>query len=303
MSETYPRDMVGYGQHPPHPKWPNGARIAVQFVINYEEGAENNILHGDAGSESLLTEFGFVPSREGERYLPVESQYEYGSRVGFWRLHRLFTQHKVPVTVFGVAMALSRNPEAVAAMKTADWEIASHGYRWIDHHGMAEADERAHIEKTIALHTEVTGTRPLGHFLGRRSENTLRLIAEEGGFEYSQDSYADELPYWLKEAGKQQLVIPYTADINDHRFTTTPGFNWGEPFFAYLRDSFDVLYEEGAHFPRLMNIGLHCRLVGRPGRFQALKRFVEHVQNHDDVWLCRGIDIARHWQRNFPPAL
>ena len=301
MSDIYPRDMVGYGRNPPHPKWPGGARIAVQFVINYEEGAENNILHGDPASESLLTEFGFVPPRQGERYLPVESQYEYGSRVGFWRLHRMFTGHAVPVTVFGVAMALLRNPDAVAAMQEADWEIASHGYRWIDHHGMSEAEEREHIQKTIELHSEVTGARPLGHFLGRRSENTLRLIAEEGGFEYSQDSYADELPYWLNEAGKPQLVIPYTADINDHRFTTTPGFNWGEPFFAYLRDSFDLLYEEVAEAPRLMNIGLHCRLVGRPGRFGAIKRFVEHVKGHEGVWLCRGIDIARHWQRNFPP--
>jgi len=237
VSESYPRDMIGYGRNPPHPKWPNGARIAVQFVINDEEGAENNILHGDPASESLLTEFGFVPPRQGERYLPVESQYEYGSRVGFWRLHRLFTSRNVPITVFGVAMALSRNPDAVAAMLEADWEIASHGYRWIDHHGMPEAEEREHIKKTIELHTEVTGTRPLGHFLGRRSENTLRLIAEEG-----------------------------------------------------------------AQSPRLMNIGLHCRLVGRPGRFQALKKFVEHVESHDDVWLCRGIDIARHWRRNFPPT-
>ncbi len=301
MSDIYPRDMVGYGRNPPHPKWPGGARIAVQFVINYEEGAENNILHGDPASESLLTEFGFATPRQGERYLPVESQYEYGSRVGFWRLHRMFTGHAVPVTVFGVAMALLRNPDAVAAMQEADWEIASHGYRWIDHHGMSEAEEREHIQKTIELHSEVTGARPLGHFLDRRSENTLRLIAEEGGFEYSQDSYADELPYWLNEAGKPQLVIPYTADINDHRFTTTPGFNWGEPFFAYLRDSFDLLYEEGAEAPRLMNIGLHCRLVGRPGRFGAIKRFVEHVKGHEGVWLCRGIDIARHWQRNFPP--
>ncbi len=301
MSDIYPRDMVGYGRNPPHPKWPGGTRIAVQFVINYEEGAENNILHGDPASESLLTEFGFATPRQGERYLPVESQYEYGSRVGFWRLHRMFTGHAVPVTVFGVAMALLRNPDAVAAMQEADWEIASHGYRWIDHHGMSEAEEREHIQKTIELHSEVTGARPLGHFLDRRSENTLRLIAEEGGFEYSQDSYADELPYWLNEAGKPQLVIPYTADINDHRFTTTPGFNWGEPFFAYLRDSFDLLYEEGAEAPRLMNIGLHCRLVGRPGRFGAIKRFVEHVKGHEGVWLCRGIDIARHWQRNFPP--
>jgi putative urate catabolism protein len=302
VTDNYPRDMVGYGRKPPHAGWPGEARVAVQFVINYEEGAENNILHGDEGSESLLSEFGFVPPRPGERYLPVESQYEYGSRVGFWRIHRLFTSHDVPVTVFGVAMALARNPEAVAAMKEAGWDIASHGYRWIDHHGMAEAEERAHIAKTIEVHTAVTGARPLGHFLGRRSENTLRLIAEEGGFEYSQDSYADELPYWLTFGAKNQLVIPYTADVNDHRFSTSPGFDWGEPFEAYMKDAFDTLYEEGAETPRLMNIGLHCRLVGRPGRFQALKRFVEYVQGHERVWLCRGIDVARHWRAKHPPA-
>ena len=297
MSDTpYPRDMVGYGRNRPHPRWPGDARIAVQFVINYEEGAENSVLHGDAGSETLLTEFGFVEPRVGERALPIESMYEFGSRVGFWRLHRLFTERAVPVTIFGVAMALQRNPDAVAAMVEADWEIASHGYRWIDYHTVPEAEERAHIEKVIAIQTELTGTRPLGYFLGRRSPNTVRLVAEEGGFLYSQDSYADELPYWVEEAGRRLLMIPYTADHNDHRFATAPGFDWGEPFFAYLRDAFDVLYEEGASLPGMMSIGLHSRLVGRPGRFAALRRFVDHVLAHDRVWLCRGIDIARHWR-------
>ena len=222
--------------------------------------------------------------------------YEFGSRVGFWRLHRLFTERGVPVTIFGVAMALARNPEAVAAMVEADWEIASHGYRWIDYHAVPEAEERAHIEKVIAIQQELTGTRPLGYFLGRRSPNTVRLVAEEGGFLYSQDSYADELPYWVEEAGRPLLMIPYTADHNDHRFATAPGFDWGEPFFAYLRDAFDVLYEEGSAMPGMMSIGLHSRLVGRPGRFAALRRFVDHVLAHDRVWLCRGIDIARHWR-------
>ena len=297
MTDTpYPRDMVGYGRNRPHPRWPGEARIAVQFVINYEEGAENTVLHGDAGSETLLTEFGFAEPRIGERALPIESMYEFGSRVGFWRLHRLFTERGVPVTIFGVAMALARNPEAVAAMVEADWEIASHGYRWIDYHVVPEAEERAHIEKVIAIQQELTGTRPLGYFLGRRSPNTVRLVAEEGGFLYSQDSYADELPYWVEEAGRPLLMIPYTADHNDHRFATAPGFDWGEPFFQYLRDAFDVLYEEGSERPGMMSIGLHSRLVGRPGRFAALRRFVDHVLAHDRVWLCRGIDIARHWR-------
>ena len=301
MTDTYPRDMVGYGRTPPDPHWPGDARVAVQFVINYEEGAENTILHGDAASESLLTEFGFATPRAGERYLPVESMYEYGSRVGFWRLHRLFTEREVPITVFGVAMALQRNPDGVAAMLESGWEIASHGYRWIDHHGMPEDEEREHIRKVVEIHEQVVGSRPLGHFLGRRSENTVRLIAEEGGFLYSQDSYADELPYWVTASGKPLLLVPYTADVNDHRFTTSPGFDWGEPFFQYLRDAFDVLYAEGTESPRAMAIGLHCRLVGRPGRFAALRRFVEHVLSHDRVWLCRGIDIAEHWRAHFPP--
>jgi putative urate catabolism protein len=301
MGDAYPRDMVGYGRNPPHPHWPGEARIAVEFVINYEEGAENNVLHGDAASESLLTEFGFATPRTGERYLPVESMYEFGSRAGFWRLHRLFTERQVPITVFGVAMALERNPEAVAAMREAGWDVASHGYRWVDHHGMPEAQEREHLRRLVETHERVVGSRPVGHFLGRRSENTVRLVAQEGGFLYSQDSYADELPYWVVEAGRPLLLVPYTADVNDHRFTTSPGFDWGGPFFEYARDAFDVLYAEGEQTPKLMAIGLHSRLVGRPGRFRALERFVDHVTSHDGVWLCRGIDIAEHWRASFPP--
>lgn len=301
MSERYPRDMVGYGRTRPHPHWPGDARIAVEFVINYEEGAESSTLHGDSSSESLLTEFGFVTPRAGERALPIESMYEYGSRVGFWRLHRLFTERHIPLTIFGVAMALERNPDAVAAMVEADWDIASHGYRWIDHHGMPEDVEREHIQKVIEIHERVVGSRPLGHFLGRRSENTIRLVAEEGGFIYSQDSYADELPYWVFDSESPLLMIPYTADVNDHRFTTAPGFDWGDPFFQYARDAFDVLYTEGEHAPKMMTIGLHSRLIGRPGRFRALERFVDHVTGHDNVWLCRGIDIAEHWRSHFPP--
>lgn len=300
MTGTYPRDMAGYGQHTPDPAWPGNARIAVQFVINFEEGGENNILHGDPASESLLTEFGFVSPRVGQRYLPVESMFEFGSRAGFWRLHRLFTERQVPITIFGVASALERNPGPVAAMVAAGWEIASHGWKWIDHQDLPESEEREHIRKVVEIHERVVGTRPLGHFLGRRSPNTVRLVAEEGGFVYSQDSYADELPYWVVESGKPLLMVPYTADINDHRFSTSPGFDWGEPFFQYMRDAFDVLYAEGAHSPKMMQIGLHCRLIGRPGRFGALQRFVEHVQSHDRVWLARGIDIANHWRARFP---
>jgi putative urate catabolism protein len=296
----YPRDMVGYGRQRPHPHWPGDARIAVQFVINYEEGAENSILHGDPTSESVLTEFGFATPRQGRRDPAIESMYEYGSRVGFWRLHRLFTGRGVPITVFGVAMALERNPDAVAAMREAGWEVASHGYRWVDHHGMEEELERDHIRRAIETQERIVGTRPLGYFIGRRSENTVRLVGEEGGFLYSQDSYADELPYWLPGGERPLLIVPYTADLNDHRFTTAPGFDWGEPFFQYARDAFDVLYAEGEEAPGMMSIGLHCRLIGRPGRFRALERFVDHVASHDRVWLCRGIDIAEHWRENFP---
>lgn len=300
MSNNYPRDMTGYGRNWPQPQWPDNARIAVQFVINFEEGAEANILDGDAASESLLSEFGFATPRVGERYLPVESMYEYGTRVGFWRLYRLFTERQIPITVNAVAMALERNPDCVAAMMEADWELSTHGYRWVDYHGMPEDVEREYIRKAIDIHVRMTGARPLGSFIGRRSENSVRLVAEEGGFVYTQDSYADEVPYWIVESDKPLLVVPYTADVNDHRFATTPGFDWGAPFFEYLRDAFDTLYAEGAQYPRMMQIGLHNRLVGRPGRIGHLHRFVEHVLAHDHVWLCRGIDIANHWIARHP---
>lgn len=300
MSEKRVRDMVGYGQRWPNTPWPDNARIAVQFVINYEEGAENSILLGDAASETLHSEFGWAEPRIGARSLPIESMYEFGSRVGFWRLHKLFTERAIPITVNAVAMALEMNPDAVAAMVEANWELSSHGYRWIDYHGIPEDLEREHIRKAIDIHVRMAGRRPLGSFIGRRSENTVRLVAEEGGFVYTQDSYADEVPYWIVEAEKPLLVIPYTADVNDHRFATSPGFDWGAPFFEYLRDTFDTLYEEGTETPRMMQIGLHNRLVGRAGRFGHLRRFVDHVMAHDRVWLCRGIDIAEHWIAHHP---
>ncbi len=295
----YPRDMIGYGRRPPHPKWPGGARLAVQFVINYEEGGENSVLHGDPASEAFLSEVvGSLPI-VGARNMSMESMYEYGSRVGFWRLHRLFTERGVPVTVYGVTMALERNPEAVAAMVEADWEIASHGYRWIDYQDFSEAEERAHLNRAIEVHRRVTGSRPLGWYTGRVSPNTRRLVVEEGGFLYDADSYADELPYWNTEYGRPHLVIPYSLDANDMRFAMPQGFNSGDQFFAYLRDCFDLLYQEGAQAPKMMSVGLHCRLVGRPGRAMALARFLDHVRSKDAVWLCRRIDIARHWHENF----
>ena len=300
MSETYPRDMRGYGRNPPHPEWPDDARVAVQFVINYEEGAENCILHGDPASESFLSEIVGARPLPGDRNMNMESIYEYGSRAGYWRLHRIFTSRDVPVTVYGVAMALERNPEAVAAMNEAGWEIASHGYRWIDYQGVDIDTEREHMDKAIEIQTRVAGERPLGWYTGRNSPNTRRLVVEEGGFLYDADSYADELPYWNTEHGRPHLIVPYTLDANDMRFATPQGFNSGDQFFAYLRDAFDVLYEEGAETPRMMSIGLHCRLVGRPGRAAALARFVDHVLNHDRVWVCRRIDIARHWHEHHP---
>jgi len=300
LSKDYPRDMVGYGGNPVHPQWTNQARIAVQFVINYEEGGETCILHGDQASETFLSEIvGAVPLM-GLRHMNMESCYEYGSRAGFWRLHRLFTQRQIPVTVFGVAMALARNPEAVAAMKAAAWEIASHGYRWIDYKYFGEAAEREHLQKAIALHTEVTGSRPLGWYTGRTSPFSRKLVVEEGGFLYDADSYADDLPYWTTDYSKPHLVIPYTLDNNDMRFASAQGFNSGDQFFAYLRDAFDMLYEEGETAPKMMSIGLHCRLVGRPGRAAALARFLDYVQQRDRVWLCRRIDIANHWHQYHP---
>ena len=300
MSDTYPRDIRGYGRNPLDAKWPGEARVAVQFVINYEEGAENCILHGDPASESFLSEIVGARPLPGERNMNMESIYEYGSRAGFWRLHRIFTSRDAPVTVYGVAMALERNPEAVAAMNEAGWEIASHGYRWIDYQGVDIDTEREHMRKAIEIQTRVAGERPLGWYTGRNSPNTRRLVVEEGGFLYDADSYADELPYWNTEHGRPHLIVPYTLDANDMRFATPQGFNSGDQFFAYLRDAFDVLYEEGAETPRMMSIGLHCRLVGRPGRAAALARFVDHVLNHDRVWVCRRIDIARHWHEHHP---
>jgi putative urate catabolism protein len=296
----YPRDMVGYGAEPPHPRWPGNARIALQFVVNYEEGGESSILHGDAASEAFLSEIVAAQPLAGVRNMNMESIYEYGSRAGFWRLHRLFTERHVPVTVYGVAMALARNPSAVQAMLKADWEIASHGYRWIDYQFLPEAQEREHLEKAIALHVDVTGSRPLGWYLGRCSPNTRRLVAEEGGFLYDADSYADDLPYWVTLSGKGQLIVPYTLDANDMRFATSQGFNSGDQFYAYLKDTFDTLYAEGETAPKMMSVGLHCRLVGRPGRIAALSRFLSYAQEHPKVWLCRRIDIARHWRKQHP---
>ncbi len=295
--------MRGYGRRPPDARWPDGAHVAVQFVVNYEEGGENCLLHGDAQSEAFLSEIVGAANWAGQRHWNMESIYEYGARAGFWRLHRLFSANDIPVTVFGVASALARSPEQVAAMLESGWEIASHGLKWIEYRDIPEATERAHLAEAIRLHAEVTGERPSGYYLGRTSMNTVRLAVEEGGFEYLSDTYDDDLPYWLEIAGREQLVVPYTLDANDMRFATPQGFNSGDQFFAYLRDSFDALYAEGeAGSPKMMTIGLHCRLVGRPGRVLALKRFIDHVKSHDKVWIARRIDIARHWRREHPRA-
>ncbi|WP_237476498.1 allantoinase PuuE [Lichenibacterium dinghuense] len=302
MTEAYPRDLVGYGEHPPHPRWPGDARIAVQFVINYEEGGENNVLHGDAASEAFLSEIVGAQPWPGMRHANMESIYEYGSRAGYWRLHRLFTERGMPVTVYAVASALGRYPGIVASMQRAGWEVATHGLKWIDYRDHAPEAERADIDAAVRIQTELTGERPLGLYQGRSSINTLSLGCEEGGFLYLADSYADELPYWIEGARGPQLVVPYTLDANDMRFATPQGFNSGDQFFAYLKDSFDTLYAEGLTAPKMMSVGLHCRLVGRPGRAAALARFLDYVASHDRVWVARRIDIARHWVRTHPPA-
>jgi putative urate catabolism protein len=294
-SSPYPRDLHGYGRDAPDPRWPGAARVAVQFVLNYEEGGENAILHGDAASEAFLSDVLGAAPWPGQRHMNVESMYEYGARAGFWRVWRLFCERKLPLTVFGVATALQRNPEAVAAMREAGWEIASHGLKWIDYRNVPEAEERAHLAEAISIHTQATSERPLGWYTGRTSENTLELVLADGGFLYSSDSYADDLPYWVKSAKGPHLIIPYTLDANDMRFINPQGFSGSEEFFAYLRDTFDTLYAEGASAPKMMSIGLHCRLVGRPGRIVALKRFLDHVARHDRVWVATRLAIARHW--------
>ncbi|MEM8749671.1 MAG: allantoinase PuuE [Pseudomonadota bacterium] len=298
----YPRDMHGYGPETPNADWPNGAAIAVQFVVNYEEGGENNILHGDAGSEAFLSEIVGAASWPGQRHWNMESIYEYGARAGFWRLHRLFTENEIPVTAYGVATALQRSPAQVQAMLDADWEIASHGLKWIEFKDCDRDTEAQMLRETIALHTAATGSRPRGWYLGRCSDNTVDIVSEEGGFDYISDAYDDDLPYWRGHADRDQLIIPYTLDCNDMRFATPQGFNSGDQFETYLRDTFDTLYAEGkAGQPKMMNIGLHCRLVGRPGRAAALKRFIEYAKSHDGVWFARRIDIAKHWRQKHPP--
>lgn len=298
--QSYPRDLIGYGAKPPTAKWPGDARIALQFVMNYEEGAENCILHGDEGSEAFLSEMIGAPSWPGQRHPSMESLYEYGSRVGVWRLFDLFKRYEIPLTVFGVAMALEHNPAVAEAALKAGYEICSHGYRWIDYRHVPEDIEREHIARAIDIITSLTGERPLGWYTGRTSERTRRLVVEEGGFVYDSDDYSDDLPFWTEVNGNAHLVVPYTLDNNDMRFATPQGFNSGDQFFTYLRDAFDVLYEEGTKTPRMMSVGLHCRLVGRPGRLAGLERFIEHTRGFDQVWYGRRIDIARHWRSEHP---
>ena len=299
----YIRNMSGYGQCAPDAAWPNGAKIAIQFVVNYEEGGENCVLHGDAASEAFLSEIVGAAQWPDQRHWNMESIYEYGARAGFWRLHRLFTELDIPATVYGVATALARSPEQVRAMQSAGWEIASHGLKWVEHKDMDPDAERAQIAEAVRLHTEVTGERPHGWYTGRCSVNTVPLVAQEGGFDYISDTYDDDLPYWMTVDGRDQLIIPYTLDANDMRFATPQGFNAGDQFFNYLKDSFDTLYAEGqAGSAKMMSIGLHCRLIGRPGRVAALRRFMEYAKSHADVWFARRIDIAHHWAATHPPV-
>ena len=304
-SSPYPRDLIGYGGKPPKAKWPGSARVALQFVLNYEEGGENSILHGDKASEAFLSEIVGARPREGVRHMSMESIYEYGSRVGVWRVLELFSRYDMPFTVYGVAMAMERNPAAVDALLKAGHEIASHGWRWIDYQDVPESVEREHMRRAIEIHRRLTGERPLGWYTGRTSPNTRKLVVEDGGFVFDADDYNDDLPWYdtryRDKSGKPQLVVPYTLDANDMRFASPQGFNSGDQFFAYLKDAFDVLYEEGNRAPRMMSVGLHCRLVGRPGRLASLERFLKHVRGKK-VWIARRIDIARHWLKHHPYA-
>ncbi len=300
----YPRDLRGHGRVPPHPQWPGNARVALQFVLNFEEGGENSVLHGDAGSEQFLSEM-FNPPAFAARHLSMESIYEYGSRVGVWRILREFQRRGLPLTVFGVSMALERCPEVTAAFVELGHEIACHGWRWISYQNVDEGTEREHLQRGMALIERLTGQRPLGWYTGRDSPHTRRLVADHGGFAYDSDYYGDDLPFWLQVkktdgALAPHLVVPYTLDNNDMRFALPQGFSHADPFFQYLRDAFDVLYAEGAEQPAMMSIGMHCRLLGRPGRMRALQRFLDHVQSHDRVWITRRIDIAQHWRQVHP---
>lgn len=297
---SYPRDLKGYGPKPPDPKWPDGARIAVQFVLNYEEGAENCVLHGDGGAETFLSEIVGAQPVPDARHMSMESLYEYGARAGVWRVLRLFRSRELPLTVFAVAMALERNPAVAEACVRAGYDFCAHGYRWIDYQHVHEDTEREHMARAVETIARLTGERPLGWYTGRTSPNTRRLVIEEGGFLYDADDYSDDLPFWTHAPGGGHLVVPYTLDTNDMRFATAQGFNSGEQFFQYLKDSFDVLYAEGAESPKMLSVGLHARLVGRPGRLAALARFIDHVAAHDKVWFCRRIDIARHWRKLHP---
>lgn len=296
----YPRDLIGYGPNPPKADWPGGARIAVQFVLNYEEGGENCILHGDTASETFLSEIINAKPFQGARHMSMESLYEYGSRVGVWRIFKLFQKRGIPLTLFAVAMALERNPAVAEAAMEAGYEICSHGYRWIDYHGVPEDVEREHIAKAVQIIKRLTGKAPEGWYTGRTSENTRRLVVEHGGFVYDADDYSDDLPFWTKVNNSPQLIVPYTLDTNDMRFASAQGFNSGEQFYTYLKDCFDALYEEGEETPRMMSVGLHCRIVGRGARIKSLERFLDYVLSHEDVWCCRRIDIAHHWRATHP---
>jgi len=298
MTKKDTRDLIGYGSNLPKVEWPNKARIAVQIVLNYEEGAENCVLNGDKNSEVFLSEIIGAQPIKG-RHMNMESLYEYGSRAGFWRLHNLFQEKKIPITIFGVGMALEKNPEICKAIIEADYEVASHGWRWIDYQNIKKSEEKKHMQLAIKAHTKIFGKRPDGWYTGRCSPNTRDLVMEDGGFLYDSDSYSDDLPYWENRNKKKQLIIPYTLDNNDMRFATNQGFNTGDHFYSYLKDSFDVLYEEGRTNPKMMSIGLHCRLIGKPGRIQSLKKFLDYIQKHEDIWVCKRVDIAKHWIKNY----
>ena len=298
MVKKNSRDFVGYGSKGKKISWPNEAKLALQFVLNYEEGGENSVLNGDKYSETFLSEIIGAKAIKG-RHMSMESIYEYGSKAGFWRLDKLFKENKIPVTIFGVGLALKQNPEVCNAIKNGDYEIAAHGYRWIDYQDIKKSVEKKHMQQAIKIIKDIFGSRPLGWYTGRCSPNTRDLVFEDGGFLYDSDSYSDDLPYWEERGKKKQLIVPYTLDNNDMRFATNQGFNTGDHFYNYLKDSFDVLYEEGKTNPKMMSVGLHCRLIGRPGRIQSLKRFIDYVSKFDDIWICKRVDIAKHWIKNY----